>query len=286
MKNLLIHKQITNRDEFSIDKYLVEISKEDLLTPEQEVELARRIKKNDQKALEKLIRGNLRFVVSVAKKYQYRGLSLLDLINEGNLGLIKAAQKYDETKGFKFITYAVWWIRQAILQAINEHGRTVRLPLNKVNEITKLHKAFSEIEQNFEREPSQEELSQVLHWSPRIIKECWEYSNRAVSMDAPLNEDEEYTMSETMESSEAQPEDQLIKESLNQEINRTLSSLLTEKEATIVRLYYGLGNQRACCMHEIARRNNLSMERTRQIKEQALQKIKRNKKSGRLKGYL
>src|SRR6056297_1834185 len=221
MRNLLIHKQITNRDEFSIDKYLVEISKEDLLTPEQEVELARRIKNNDQKALEKLIRGNLRFVVSVAKKYQYGGLSLLDLINEGNLGLIKAAQKFDETKGFKFISYAVWWIRQSIIQALAEQGRTVRLPLNKVNAISKIYKTFSEIEQKYEREATQEELSQVLHWSPETIKQCWQNSNKPISMDAPLNEEEEYTFSDTVKSKDNPPDEDLITESLSQEIEST-----------------------------------------------------------------
>ncbi len=286
MRNLLIHKQITTRDEVSIDKYLHEISKEALLTPEEEVELARRIRKNDQQALEKLVRANLRFVVSVAKKYQHRGLSLLDLINEGNLGLIKAAHKFDETKGFKFISYAVWWIRQSILQALAEQGRTVRLPLNKVNAINKIYKTFSEIEQKYEREPTQEEISQVLQWSPKIIKQCWQNSNKPVSMDAPLNEEEEYTLSDNIESEENPPDDNLVTESLSQEIESAISSLLTEKEASILRSFYGLGDESIISMQEIAEKNNLSKERTRQIKVEALKKLKKNEKCKKLKAYL
>jgi RNA polymerase primary sigma factor len=286
MRNLLIHKQITHRDEVSIDKYLHEISKEELLTPEQEVELARRIRKNDQQALEKLVRANLRFVVSVAKKYQYRGLSLLDLINEGNLGLIKAAQRFDETKGFKFISYAVWWIRQSIIQALAEQGRTVRLPLNKVNAITKIYRTFSEIEQKYEREPTQEELSQALHWSPETIKQCWQNSNKPVSMDAPLNEEDEYSFSDTVKSEDNPPDDDLVTESLSQEIESTLSTLLTDKEASILRSFYGLGNKSPVSMQEIADSHKLSKERTRQIKQQAINKLKGNKHCRKLKAYL
>ncbi len=286
MRSLLIHRQITHRDEVSIDKYLHEISKEALLTPEQEVELARRIRKNDKDALEKLVRANLRFVVSVAKKYQHRGLSLLDLINEGNLGLIKAAHKFDETKGFKFISYAVWWIRQSIMQAIAEQGRTVRLPLNKINAINKIYKTFSEIEQKYEREPTQEDISKVLQWSPKIIKQCWQNSNKPVSMDAPLNEEEEYTFSDTMKSRENPPDDNLVSESLSQEIESAISSLLTEKEASIIRSFYGLGDESTISMQEIAEKNNLSKERTRQIKVEALKKLKKNEKCKKLKAYL
>ena len=286
MRNLLIHKQITNRDEVSIDKYLHDIGKEELLTPEQEVELAKRIKKNDQKALEKLVRANLRFVVSVAKKYQNRGLNLLDLINEGNLGLIKAAQRFDETKGFKFISYAVWWIRQSIIQALAEQGRTVRLPLNKINAISKIYRTFSEIEQKYEREPTQEEISQVLHWSPEIIKQCWQSSNKPVSMDAPLNEEEEYTLSDNIASEESPPDDSLVSESLSREIESTISSLLTKKEASIIRSFFGLGNESSKTLEEIAKSHNLSNERTRQIKQQAIKKLKSNKHCKKLKAYL
>ena len=286
MRSLHIHKQITNRDEVSIDKYLNDIGKEDLLTPEQEVQLARRIKKNDQQALEKLVRANLRFVVSVAKKYQHRGLNLLDLINEGNLGLIKAAQRFDETKGFKFISYAVWWIRQSIIQALAEQGRTVRLPLNKVNAISKVYKTFSEIEQKHEREPTQEEISQVLQWSPRLINECWQNSHKPVSMDTPLNEEEEYTLSDNIESEDNPPDDDLVTESLSQEIETAISSFLTEKEASIIRSFYGLGNESPLSMQEIAENHKLSKERTRQIKQQAIKKLKSNKHCRKLKAYL
>lgn len=286
MRSLKIHKQITNRDEVSVDKYLHEIGKEELLTPEEEVELARRIKKNDQQALEKLVRANLRFVVSVAKKYQHRGLNLLDLINEGNLGLIKAAHKFDETKGFKFISYAVWWIRQSIIQALAEQGRTVRLPLNKVNAISKIYKTFSEIEQKYEREPTQEELSQVLQWSPKTIKQCWQNSNKPVSLDAPLNEEEEYTLSDNIESKENPPDDDLLTESLSREIESAISSILTEKEVSIIKSFYGLGNESSKTMQEIAETNNLSKERTRQIKQQAIKKLKSNKHCKKLKAYL
>jgi len=286
MRSLLIHKQLTTRDEASIDKYFHDISKVELLTPEEEVELARRIRKNDKEALEKLVRANLRFVVSVAKKYQHRGLNLLDLISEGNLGLIKAAQKFDETKGFKFISYAVWWIRQSIIQALAEQGRTVRLPLNKVNAISKIYKTFAEIEQKYGREPTQEEISQVLQWSPETIKQCWQNSNKPVSMDAPLDEEEAYTLSDNIESEENPPDDNLVSESLHQEIESTLSSVLTEKEANILRSFYGLGNKSPVSMQEIADSHKLSKERTRQIKQRAINKLKKNKHCKKLKAYL
>ena len=286
MRSLLIHKQLTTRDEASIDKYFHDISKVELLTPEEEVELARRIRKNDKEALEKLVRANLRFVVSVAKKYQHRGLNLLDLISEGNLGLIKAAQRFDETKGFKFISYAVWWIRQSIIQALAEQGRTVRLPLNKVNAISKIYKTFAEIEQKYGREPTQEEISQVLQWSPETIKQCWQNSNKPVSMDAPLDEEEAYTLSDNIESEENPPDDNLVSESLHQEIESTLSSVLTEKEANILRSFYGLGNKSPVSMQEIADSHKLSKERTRQIKQRAINKLKKNKHCKKLKAYL
>ncbi len=287
MGKLTIRQQITSRKDLSVDKYLQEISKEELLSPAKEVELVRRIKQGDEEAFEKLVRSNLRFVFSVAKQYQNRGLSLPDLINEGNLGLNKAARKFDETKGFKFISYAVWWIRQSIIQALAEQGRTVRLPLNKINAISKIYKTFSEIEQKYEREPTQEEISQVLHWSPEIIKQCWQSSNKPVSMDAPLNDDEEeYTLSDNIASEENPPDDSLISESLSREIESTISSLLTKKEASIIRSFFGLGNESSKTLEEIAKNHNLSNERTRQIKQQAIKKLKSNKHCKKLKAYL
>ncbi|MCF8336092.1 MAG: RNA polymerase sigma factor RpoD/SigA [Bacteroidales bacterium] len=286
MRNLYIDKQITHREELSVDKYLHEISKEELLTPEEEVELAKRIKQNDDEAFTKLIRSNLRFVVSVAKKYQYRGLSLLDLINEGNLGLIKAARKFDETKGFKFISYAVWWIRQSMLQALAEQGRTIRLPLNKIGTINKINRSFSDLEQKNEREPSPEEIAQVLQWSPKKIKDAWKHSNKPFSIDAPLNEEEENSMYEVMENEEDPPPDEnLMNESLHREIERALSCL-NKREATIIRLYYGIGKKSSLPLKEIGEKFNLSPERTRQVKDQAISKLKQPGRNRRLISYL
>ncbi|MGM0532656.1 MAG: sigma-70 family RNA polymerase sigma factor [Bacteroidota bacterium] len=286
MKDLYIHKQIIHCKEFSVEKYLTEVNKEALLTPEEEVELTRRIRKNDQQALEKLVRANLRFVVSVAKTYQLRGVSLLDLINEGNIGLIKAAQKFDETKGFRFISYAVWWIRQSIIQAIAEQGRTVRLPLNMVRKITQINKTFSEFELKYEREPSSEEIAKPLECTSKSVKQCWINSHKSISIDAPLDEEEENTMSDTMKSGDYPPDERLINESLNQDIEGILSSLLTEKEEKIIRLYFGLGVESNFSLKEVAKRSNLTTERVRQIKAKAIKKLKNNNESKRLKAYL
>ena len=286
MRQLKIIKQVTNREALSVDKYLHEISKEDLLTAEQEVELARRIRKGDEAALEKLIRSNLRFVVSVAKQYQNQGLSLPDLINEGNLGLIKAARRFDETRGFKFISYAVWWIRQSILQALAEQARIVRLPLNKIGSINKINRALAELEQRHEREPSIQEISKTLELAPEEIKEALKNSTKPLSMDAPLNEEEEDSMYDIMESNENPPPDEnLINESLNREIERALSSL-TEREAKIIRLYYGLGNKHPFTLEEIGEKINLTRERVRQIKEKAIKRLKHTTRNKILKSYL
>jgi len=286
MRQLKIIKQVTNREALSVDKYLHEISKEDLLTAEQEVELARKIKKGDEQAMEKLIRSNLRFVVSVAKQYQNQGLSLPDLINEGNLGLIKAAKRFDETRGFKFISYAVWWIRQSILQALAEQARIVRLPLNKIGSINKINKALAELEQKHEREPSINEIATTLEIAPGEIKEAFKNSTKPLSMDAPLNEEEEDSMYEVMESSEnPTPDDSLLNESLNREIERALSSL-TEREAKIIRLYYGLNNKHPFTLEEIGEKINLTRERVRQIKEKAIKRLKHTTRNKILKSYL
>lgn len=286
MRQLKIIKQVTNREALSVDKYLHEISKEDLLTAEQEVELARRIRKGDEEALEKLIRSNLRFVVSVAKQYQNQGLSLPDLINEGNLGLIKAARRFDETRGFKFISYAVWWIRQSILQALAEQARIVRLPLNKIGSINKINRALAELEQRHEREPSIQEISKNLELAPEEIKEALKNSSKPLSMDAPLNEEDEDSMYDIMESDENPPPDEnLINESLNREIERALSSL-TEREAKIIRLYYGLGNKHPFTLEEIGEKINLTRERVRQIKEKAIKRLKHTTRNKILKSYL
>jgi len=286
MRQLKIIKQVTNREALSVDKYLHEISKEDLLTADQEVELARRIRKQDEQALEKLIRSNLRFVVSVAKQYQNQGLSLPDLINEGNLGLIKAARRFDETRGFKFISYAVWWIRQSILQALAEQARIVRLPLNKIGSINKINRALAELEQRHEREPSIHEIAKTLELAPEEIKEAMKHSNKPLSMDAPLNEEEEDSMYDILESNEnPSPDENLINESLNREIERALSSL-TEREARIIRLYYGLGNKHPFTLEEIGEKINLTRERVRQIKEKAIKRLKHTTRNKILKSYL
>ncbi|MFO8234781.1 MAG: RNA polymerase sigma factor RpoD/SigA [Bacteroidales bacterium] len=286
MRQLKIIKQVTNREALSVDKYLHEISKEDLLTAEQEVELARKIKKGDEQALGKLIRSNLRFVVSVAKQYQNQGLSLPDLINEGNLGLIKAARRFDETRGFKFISYAVWWIRQSILQALAEQARIVRLPLNKIGSINKINRALAELEQRHEREPSIQEISKTLEIAPEEIKEALRNSNKPLSMDAPVNEEDQDDMYDLIESEENPPPDEnLINESLYREIERALSSL-TEREGKIIRLYYGLGNKHPYTLEEIGEKISLTRERVRQIKEKAIKKLKHTTRNKILKSYL
>ncbi|GAB4134638.1 MAG: sigma-70 family RNA polymerase sigma factor [Bacteroidia bacterium] len=288
MRQLKISKQVTNRETASLDKYLQEIGRVDLITADEEVELARRIKQGDQLALAKLVNANLRFVVSVSKQYQNQGLSLPDLINEGNLGLIKAAQRFDETRGFKFISYAVWWIRQSILQALAEQSRIVRLPLNKIGSINKINKTFARLEQEYEREPSADEIGAALELSPEDIKEAMRNTGRHVSMDAPLASGDENTsnMYDVMQSDDMpSPENTLISESLRKEIERALSTL-TAREADVVRLYFGLNGEHALTLEEIGERFDLTRERVRQIKEKAIRRLKHTSRSKLLKTYL
>jgi RNA polymerase primary sigma factor len=286
MRQLKIIKQVTNRETPSLDKYLHEIGKVDLITAEEEVELARRIKQKDSQALDRLIKANLRFVVSVSKQYQNQGLSLPDLINEGNLGLIKAAQRFDETRGFKFISYVVWWIRQSILQALAEQARIVRLPLNKIGSINKINKIFAELEQKFEREPSIHEIAQALEIAPNDVKEAIRTSGRHVSMDAPLIPGEEGTMYDvTLSPDSPSPDKGLINESLRKEIERALSTL-TYREASIVRLYFGLNGKHPHTLEEIGETFSLTRERVRQIKEKAIKRLKHTTRSKILKTYL
>lgn len=286
MRQLKITKSITNRESRSLDKYLQEIGKEELITAEEEVELARRIKQGDQTALEKLTRANLRFVVSVAKQYQNQGLTLPDLINEGNLGLIKAAQRFDETRGFKFISYAVWWIRQSILQAIAEHSRIVRLPLNQVGSLNKLNKAFSKLEQEYEREPTEEELATILDLPEDKVKDSIQISGRHISMDAPLISGEESTLYDVMENRDSPKADRdLIKESLQTEIERTLDTL-SEREKEIIKLYFGIGMNHGLTIDEIGEKFDLTRERVRQIKEKALKRLRQSTRSKLLRTYL
>ncbi|HMQ00923.1 MAG TPA: RNA polymerase sigma factor RpoD/SigA [Cyclobacteriaceae bacterium] len=286
MRQLKISKQITNRESQSLDKYLQEIGKVDLLTPDEEVELAKRIKEGDQIALEKLTKANLRFVVSVAKQYQNQGLSLGDLINEGNLGLIKAAQRFDETRGFKFISYAVWWIRQSILQALAEQSRIVRLPLNRVGSLNKISKTFSELEQKFEREPSPEELAEVLEVTTAEVVDTMKISGRHVSMDAPFIQGEENSLLDVLENdSEETPDSGLINDSLRKEVQRALSTL-TQREADVITLYFGLNGEHAMTLEEIGEKFNLTRERVRQIKEKAIRRLRHTSRSKALKPYL
>jgi RNA polymerase primary sigma factor len=286
MRQLKIIKQVTNRDTPSLDKYLHEIGKEELITAEEEVDLARKIKKGDSEALDKLIKANLRFVVSVSKQYQNQGLSLPDLINEGNLGLIKAAQRFDETRGFKFISYAVWWIRQSILQALAEQARIVRLPLNKIGSINKINRTFSELEQRFEREPSVQEIAQVLEMGPDEVKESLKSSGRHVSMDAPITIDDEGSMYDILSNKDTpSPDKGLITDSLRKEIERALSTL-THREANIIRLYFGLNGKHAHTLEEIGEEFNLTRERVRQIKEKAIKRLKNATRCKNLKAYL
>ncbi len=286
MRQLKISKQITNRESQSLDKYLQEIGKVDLLTPDEEVELAKRIKEGDQIALEKLTKANLRFVVSVAKQYQNQGLSLGDLINEGNLGLIKAAQRFDETRGFKFISYAVWWIRQSILQALAEQSRIVRLPLNRVGSLNKISKTFSELEQKYEREPSPEELAEVLEVTTAEVVDTMKISGRHVSMDAPFVQGEENSLLDVLENdSEETPDSGLMTDSLRREVQRALSTL-TQREADVITLYFGLNGEHAMTLEEIGEKFNLTRERVRQIKEKAIRRLRHTSRSKALKPYL
>jgi RNA polymerase primary sigma factor len=286
MRQLKIIKQVTNRETPSLDKYLHEIGKVELISAEEEVELARRIKNGDEKALDKLIRANLRFVVSVSKQYQNQGLSLPDLINEGNLGLIKAAQRFDETRGFKFISYAVWWIRQSILQALAEQARIVRLPLNKIGSINKINKTFSDLEQKYEREPSVQEIAEVLEMAPDDIKEALKSAGRHISMDAPITQDEETTLYDVLLSKDSpSPDKSLLTDSLRKEIERVLSTL-TYREANIIRLYFGLNGKHAHTLEEIGEEFSLTRERVRQIKEKAIKRLKNVTRCKLLKAYL
>ena len=286
MRQLKISKQITNRESQSLDKYLQEIGKVDLLTADEEVVLAKRIREGDQLALEKLTKANLRFVVSVAKQYQNQGLSLGDLINEGNLGLIKAAQRFDETRGFKFISYAVWWIRQSILQALAEQSRIVRLPLNRVGSLNKISKTFSELEQKFEREPSPEELAEVLEITANEVVDTMKISGRHVSMDAPFVQGEENSLLDVLENDgDEKPDDGLMTDSLRKEVQRALSTL-TQREADVITLYFGLNGEHAMTLEEIGEKFNLTRERVRQIKEKAILRLRHTSRSKTLKPYL
>jgi RNA polymerase primary sigma factor len=287
MRQLKITKSITNRESQSLEKYLQEIGKVELISPDEEVQLARRIKQGDQAALDKLTKANLRFVVSVAKQYQNQGLSLPDLINEGNLGLIKAAQRFDETRGFKFISYAVWWIRQSILQALAEQSRIVRLPLNKVGLTNRIQKAYSQLEQEYEREPSPEELAEVLELEIEEISATLGIGARHVSMDTPLSEGEENTLIDVLANPNAESADGNIehKESLKQEIDRSLKTL-TERQKEVICFFFGIGVDHPMSLEDIGTRFNLTRERVRQIKDKAITKLKTNSRSKALRTYL
>ncbi len=281
-----ITKQFTNRESQSLDKYLQEIGKVDLLTPDEEIELAIKIKKGDQRALDQLVKANLRFVVSVAKQYQNQGLSLGDLINEGNLGLIKAAKRFDETRGFKFISYAVWWIRQSILQALAEQSRIVRLPLNRVGALNKIGKAYSNLEQEFEREPSAGELAKELDMDPSEVADTLKISGRHVSMDAPFAQGEDNRLLDVLTNDKQPPPDQkLMEDSLRNEIERALSTL-TEREGEVIKLYFGLNKEHSLTLEEIGERFNLTRERVRQIKEKAIRRLRHASRSKNLRAYL
>ena len=285
MRQLKITKSITNRESASLDKYLQEIGREELVSPEEEVELAQRIRKGDQEALEKLTRANLRFVVSVAKQYQNQGISLPDLINEGNLGLIKAAEKFDETRGFKFISYAVWWIRQSILQALAEQSRIVRLPLNQVGSLNKINKALSQFEQQYERQPSPDELADMLEIPREKIADTLRVSGRHVSVDAPFVDGEDNSLLDVLVNNDSPNADKgLVNESLNTEIERALSTL-TERERDIVKYFFGIGCQEMT-LEEIGEKFGLTRERVRQIKEKAIRRLRHSARSKLLKGYL
>ena len=285
MRQLKITKSITNRESASLDKYLQEIGKEDLITVEEEVELAQRIRKGDQRALEKLTRANLRFVVSVAKQYQNQGLSLPDLINEGNLGLIKAAEKFDETRGFKFISYAVWWIRQSILQALAEQSRIVRLPLNQVGSLNKINKAFSRFEQEHERRPSPEELAETLDLPAEKVADTLRVSGRHISVDAPFVEGEDNSLLDVLVNDDSPVADKtLINESLSTEVERALATL-TERERDIIRLFFGI-NCQEMTLEKIGEKFGLTRERVRQIKEKAIRRLRHSSRSKLLKTYL
>jgi RNA polymerase primary sigma factor len=286
MRQLKITKQVTNRDTPSLDKYLQEIGKVDLISPEDEVILARHIKSGDSEALAKLVNANLRFVVSVAKQYQNQGMSLPDLINEGNLGLMKAAQRFDETRGFKFISYAVWWIRQAILQALAEQARIVRLPVNKIGSINRINRAFARLEQEFEREPSSQEIGDILEMAPEEVKESLKTNGRTVSMDAPISSEEDNNMYDVLQSTDTpSPDKNLINESLAYEIERALATL-SLREAKVLKLYFGISMKHPFTLEEIGEELGLTRERVRQIKEKAIKRIQYTTRCRILKTYL
>ena len=286
MRQLKITKQVTNRETASLDKYLQEIGRVDLITAEEEVELAQKIKAGDELALEKLTKANLRFVVSVAKQYQNQGLSLPDLINEGNLGLIKAARRFEETRGFKFISYAVWWIRQSILQALAEQSRIVRLPLNKIGSINKINKAYAQLEQELERPPTAIEIANLVELTEDEVKQSMKNSGRHVSMDAPLVEGEDSNMYNVIGSEDSpNPDEGLMVDSLRQEIERSLATL-TPREGEVVRAYFGLNGEHAMTLEEIGEAFDLTRERVRQIKEKAIRRLKHTSRSKILKTYL
>lgn len=286
MRQLKITKQVTNRESKSLDKYLQDISKLPMITAEEEVELAQRIREGDQLALDKLTTANLRFVVSVAKQYQNQGLTLPDLINEGNAGLVKAAKRFDETRGFKFISYAVWWIRQAILQALAEQSRIVRLPLNKIGSINKINKTFSFLEQTHQRPPSAEEIAQELDMTVTEVKQSLKNSGRHLSMDAPLKEGETSSLYDVVKSGESpNPDRELMKESLNVEINRALDTL-SQKESDVIRLNFGLSDEPPMTLDEIGATFDLTRERVRQIREKGIKRLRQDSKSKILKTYL
>ncbi len=286
MRQLKISKSITNRESASLDRYLQEIGREGLISPEDEVQLAQDIKRGDQKALDKMVRANLRFVVSVAKQYQNQGLSLPDLINEGNLGLIKAAQKFDETRGFKFISYAVWWIRQSILQALAEQSRIVRLPLNQVGSLNKLTKAISQFEQEHERKPSIAEIAEVVNMEEYKVADALKHANRHISVDAPFVEGEDNSLLDVLVNDDAPNADRsLLNESLSKEIDRILATL-GEREAEILKLFFGIGGGQEMTLEEIGSQFGLTRERVRQIKEKAIRRLRTSDQCGILKPYL
>lgn len=285
MRQLKITKQVTNREAVSVEKYLHEISKLELISIEQEVELAKRIRKGDTAALNQMVNANLRFVISVAKQYQHQGLSLSDLINEGNLGLIKAAQRFDETRGFKFISYAVWWIRQSILQALAEQSRIVRLPLNKIGSLNQINKVSARLDQQFEREPSIEEIALEMELSVETIREAMKNSGRHLSMDAPINSEDDATFGDFISTETQNPENLLFNESLSKEIERILS-VLTEREAIIINLFFGLNGNQPLSLDEIAEQLNFTRERVRQVKEKAIKRLKHSSRNKLLKDFL
>ena len=286
MRQLKITKSITNRESQSLEKYLQEIGREELISAEEEVILARKIRDGDQKALDRLTKANLRFVVSVAKQYQNQGLSLPDLINEGNLGLIKAAKRFDETRGFKFMSYAVWWIRQSILQALAEQSRIVRLPLNQVGSLNKISKAYSKLEQQFEREPSADELATVLEIPSDKIADTMKVSGKHISMDAPFVQGEDNSLIDVLENQDSPRADStLMSESLQKEIERSLNTL-TEREREVIKLFFGIGMNHGLTLEEIGAKFDLTRERVRQIKEKAIRRLRHKSRSKHLKAYL